>query len=169
MQTLLAGFADELVKIAASDADLREAMREAKHSVSTKVPKQDWSVRGHGAPVSRDYLASMLLAATAVPLVGIAGKAIQRAVHNRDVRKAIRMAKFPGERMLLESEIHRGPIIARWRPNLPEQKSPLTTTSELASDISKSVLMGTVVQMLRDRFSGEGKDKKDDGPDDDDR
>lgn len=159
MTPLLRGFAGELVKLADENKDLlREAKQEAK-----ELPKDTEAIRmlRGGSPVSRNYLSSTLIGAAAAPAMAIAGKSITRALHNRGVRKAIREAPIgSARRALLRGELQTGPLVGRMRPDLPISKRPALTAGELASDAAKGGLMGSIVQMIRDRYSGEGEKKK---------
>lgn len=160
---MLRGFADELVKLAnVSESEVSGALRDAKADVAF-TPKNDTAarkLRGQGAPVSRDYLASMLIGAAAAPALAIAGKGISRAMHNRAARKSLKGAIDPEKIKRLKGEIQHGPMIGRARPDLALNHRPALSHGDLLSDAAKGALGGSVVQMIRDQLSGSGGKKK---------
>ncbi len=138
MQPMLSGFVDELVKIAdvASDA----------------APHADHHHKG--VPVTRNYMASVAIGAAAAPLLALIGKGITRMLHNKDIGHALKSVEGGAKRESLMNEIHTGPIFGRIRPDLPANQRPLVTPADLAGDVAKAALTGSIVQMIRDRFSG---------------
>lgn len=155
MDPFLRGFADELVKLGTDETDYNDALREARNDLKSKKGDSALAaIRGRGAPVSRDYLASMLIGATSVPALGIVGRLISRKIGNRDAYRALKGVVSPKKRKAILSEIHRGPVIGRSMPGAELNKRPLVTHGDIASDAAKGALGGTVVQMLRDHFSG---------------
>jgi hypothetical protein len=151
----LAGFADELVKLSSSSIpELKEALQVAKQENKPTDRRLLGQLRGRGAPVSRDYLASAIIGALAVPSVGIAGSAIARALHNRSVLRAVAAASGRGNKHQIMKELKGGSLIGRARPDLPASKRPVITGGELLASSASGALGGSVVQMLRDRVSG---------------
>lgn len=160
MRGWLSGFADELVKLAETNpSEMRAVLREAKQEAqeAPRDAESIRSIRGKGAPVSRDYLASMLIGGLATPLLTVAGKRISRTIHNRAVEKALKGTLRPGKRKALQAELQTGPLVGRPRPDLPLGKRPQVTPADILSDAAKGVIGGSLVQMIRDRYSGSGK------------
>jgi len=158
MTPFLRGFTDELVKLGADETDYKDALREARRDIrSQKGDSTLAHLRGQGAPVSRDYLASMVIGAASVPALSIVGKMIARKIGNRQAAHLLAKTIDPKKRKAILSEMHRGPAIGRAMPGTALNKRPLMTHGDLASDAAKGALGGTVVQMIRDHFSGSGK------------
>lgn len=157
MTPFLSGFADELVKISSSgDVPLQDVFREAKKETKAQ-PSRDRalsSLRGSGTPVSRDYLASMLIGGASAPLISILGKKISRHMGNKDVRRALAATRSSKKRKAIMAELHTGPTIGRSAPGAPLGKRPLLTHGELASDAAKGAVAGGAIQMIRDYFAG---------------
>lgn len=121
MQPFLAGFADELVKTSSDDQDGRR----------------------------RNYLASALLGAIAVPAVKMFGKRIEQLVHNAAVSRAIRKAESATAKEALRGELWQGKMFG---PNygMPASHKPLMPSAELLSRAGAGALGGSAVQYLRD-------------------
>jgi len=159
MTPLLDGFADELVKCARRD-DWDDKSK--LHDLYTKVKRRQGNVRGgrmsklrgSGHPVSRDYLASMMLVAMARPLLTLTSGKISRALHNRQIMKAIRSAAKPKDVRKLKRELQSLKSIGHVRPGMRVQDRPIMTPASLAGDMASGALYGSVIQMLRDRYSG---------------
>ena len=163
MTRWLPALTDELVKMASEQPlAIRSVLNEAQRDIAREArdDRSISSLRGHGAPVSRDYLASMMIGALAAPLLTIAGKGISRAMHNRSVVKAMENTHFPSSRRLLKAEFQTGRLIGGPRPDLPISARPLMTPGDILSDAAKGALGGSIVQMLRDRFSGSSRVKR---------
>ena len=159
MDHLLAGFANELVKLSTargeqsdSDEELRELYKEVKKKSQGGGDGGLDKIRGHGRRVSRDYLASSLIGATATPAAVLLGKKISRGMHNRDVIRAMKGLKG-ARRKSLEQYIEKGPVFSKGGPPFSKQ-APMMTHGELAGHAARGGVMGSVIQMLRDRFSG---------------
>lgn len=155
MEPFFRGFAAELVKVAAPDAeDFRDAKRDA---IRDLAKKDGFTLRGGGAPVKRDYLASTILSAVSIPIMAILGKKIGRALHNREVRRLMHDTVDPMKLTRLKDELQMGKLIGRARPDLPANHRPLISHGDLISDAAKGAVAGSVLQMIRDRVSGSGK------------
>lgn len=154
MNSFMAGFADELVKVSAKqdfDAEMKKALRSARRkSESSSLSK----IRGQGRPVSRDYLAATMLGAAASPLVYLSRKGISRGLHNRAIRKAIKQTSSPKAIRQLKSELQRGPMTGSGIPKPKPGLEPLVTHSELLGGAATGGFTGSALQMLRDRFAG---------------
>lgn len=158
MNPFLAGFKDELVKLGADETDYTAALREARRDLRSQNNDSALkAIRGKGAPVSRDYLASMVIGAASVPALAVVGKLISRKIGNRQAAHLLAKTIDPKKRKAILSEMHRGPVIGRAMPGVALNKRPLLTHGDLASDAAKGALGGTVVQMIRDHFAGSGK------------
>jgi len=159
MGPLLNGFADELEKLGAADdfeRQMRKALRDARSSGAAGDEGQGIidALRGKGRPVSRDYLAATILGALATPAAALATKAVSRGLHNRSVIKALKSTSSKRQKSLLQKQLQAGPAIG---PNVPKAKAglePLMTHAELGGQATRGALYGSVLQMLRDRFSG---------------
>jgi len=121
-----------------------------EHNLESSLDK----IRGKGRQVSRDYLASMIIGGAATPLALLGGSRIARGLHNRDVRKAIAATRSSAAKKALRAELQTGPIVGRSYGHKSPAMKPLTTTSELAGQGVRGAVMGSIIQMLRDRFSG---------------
>ena len=121
------------------NAELKQLYRDVKKSTKKNSERGLRKLRGEGRTVSRDYLASMGIGALARPAAALAGGKLSRALGNRDIRKAIAKTKNRSAKKMLGKTIKRGPTISR---------------AELAGHGVQGAVMGSVVQMLRDRFSG---------------
>lgn len=111
-------------------------------------------LRGKGREVSRDYLASMIIGAGGTPLARLAGARLSRALHNRDIRKAIARTKKPSIRRALRSKIETGPAVGPSYSVGKHKGKPLMTTGDVVGHGVYGAVLGSLVQMLRDRFSG---------------
>lgn len=138
-----------------SDLAFREAKRETR-----RQPSRDGALRalrGDGTPVSRNYLASMLIGGISVPAVAIMSKRISRALNNKAVQREMRslgpMASMKKVRALRD-ELHTGPSFGRARPGTPMNTRPLITHGEAAGLAASGVASGGLVQIIRDHFSG---------------
>jgi hypothetical protein len=158
MTPFLQAFTDELVKLGA-DNDLVDVFREAKKE-TRRQPARDSALsalRGNGTPVSRNYLASMLIGGISVPAVAVMSKRISRALNNKTVQRELRglgpMA-HPKKVRALRDELHTGPSFGRARPGTPLNTRPLITHGEAAGLAASGVATGGLVQMIRDYFAG---------------
>lgn len=156
MSALLDGFASELVKIAkiTDEEEMNRVYRAVRREQGRAPESALTGLRGKGRQVSRDYLASLLLGAAATPLLSIAGGKISRALHNRQILSALKKARTPKEIRKLRRELYTGKAVGRYRPGMRPQEKPILTPADLAADASKGALYGSVLQMLRDRYSG---------------
>lgn len=150
------GFVDELVKLSTSESatDIDEAFREAKHEARVE-PKDEASIRSlrKNKSTPRRYLASMMIGALATPVLTIAGKGISRAFHNKAVRRALAETVSPKKRRLLKEELQVGKLVGRALPGRPLSERPLVSTSDVVSDAARGAIGGSVLQMIRDRFT----------------
>lgn len=129
MERVLAGFADELVKVSSS------AHRDPKDKPQ------------------RDYMGSMLIGAMSTPAIALLGKTMARYLENRGLQKALKGAGGHEARQAILSEMHTGPIIGPFRPGLQRKQRPLMTYDELLTDATKGAVGGSVIQMIRDHFA----------------
>lgn len=161
MDYVLEGFTNELLKLAGSQsaveresAELRSLYRDVKKKsqggASDAALKK---IRGKGREVSRDYLASAMIGATAGPAAVLLGGKLSRKLHNRDVIKA--MKGLSGKRKKqIAKHLELGPTIGKTKiPGIQGQR-PIMTHPELAGSAARGAAMGSVIQMIRDRFSG---------------
>lgn len=160
MDRVLQGFTNELVKLsAASSSDLqedkalraiyRQVKRRSSDDLSTGLDK----IRGKGRQVSRDYLASAILGATTTPAALLLGSAIARKLHNKEVLKAMKGLSRK-RRKALSKFLKTGPLIGRGGPPFTGSTRPLMTYGDLTAHAIRGGVMGSAIQMLRDRFSG---------------
>jgi hypothetical protein len=161
MDRVLQGFTEELVKLssrrsdeAREEEDLRALYRQVK-ARSTKGLERSGleKLRGKGRPVSRDYLASTIIGAAATPLAMLMGGKLSRALHNREVRfamKGLRGKRRAAVAKMMES----GPMIGPMPLPGSGRKRPMMTRAELAGHAVRGGAMGSIIQMLRDKFSG---------------
>ena len=159
MQPLVYGFTDELVKLSATaqvDVDLSKAYRQAKKETrgDDKTESALRQLRGKGRQVSRDYLASMLLGASMTPAAALLGRRITRGLHNKEILRELAKAKGGKRRKMLARELYSGKLIGGAKPGKRKQLQPTMTKSELAGFAVRGGVMGSLVQMLRDRFAG---------------
>lgn len=160
MRPLLSGFGDELVKLGANpelDVDIDKAMSEAAIDQNTvnnpySVGEALSNLRGEGREVSRDYLASMLIGATAFPLAAAFGNKFNRALKNKSVMRAMRGKRFGKRR--LANELETGKTFGAYKPGRPSREQPALTHHEALGAAARGGLYGSGVQMVRDRFSG---------------
>ena len=105
------------------------------------------------APSSRDYLASAAIGAGATPLALLGGARLSRAMHNRELRKALGYVRGRSAKRGIRSQLKTGPTLG---PSYRRQgsKKPLMTYAETAGHGARGAVMGSLIQMLRDRFSG---------------
>lgn len=152
MEPILEGFSDELEKLAKVDEfekqrralnrDLRRVTREkGKHPLE--------SLRGKSSPRQRDYLATAAIGATAYPAIALMTAALSRKLSNRSLMKAMRGAGRK-ERKMLKTRLDTAPLVGP----VAGAKAPKITTEKLTSQAARGVLVGSLIQMLRDRFAG---------------
>jgi hypothetical protein len=160
MDYLLDGFTDELLKLASrktraerEDAELRALYREVKKKSQRGGGGGLKDLRGKGRQVSRDYLASTAIGAAAAPAAVLLGGKISRLLHNRDVAKAMKGLRGKRRRAVAK-HLESGKLVGG--PKLPGMKGkpPMFTRAELAGHAVRGGAMGSIIQMLRDRFSG---------------
>ncbi len=157
MDTLLAGFGDELTKLATpklsefekkrrkSERDLRSVTEKAQAR-----PDLFERLRGKGAPRKRDYLASAALGALTYPLIGILRGKVGRGLRNRTTLKAMASASRR-ERRGLRRKLESGNLVAR--SHLTKKKGQLSREDMLARTAHGAVA-GSLITALRDRFAG---------------
>lgn len=163
MTPFLRGFSDELVKLGADDS-YTDVYREAKKDAKSQ-PSRDSALRGlrgGGTPVSRDYLASMVIGAASAPLIGALGKRIARSMNNKEVHRAMRGVLDPRRRKELAKELHTGKTFGRAMPGAPLGKRPLMTHGETAGAAAAGGAGGGALQMVRDYFAGSSPAKRKD-------
>jgi len=163
MDNVLEGFADELVKLAgkrsssagAEDEDLLALYQRVKSRSDKGLNDSTLKkIRGKGRQVSRDYLASTLIGSVATPVALLGSKRISRALHNREVLKAMQGVKGR-RRKALAGYLESGPMLGKTKvPGMMKGKKPMMTHAELAGHSIRGGAMGSIIQMLRDRFSG---------------
>jgi hypothetical protein len=156
MQPFLSGFASELVKSAESAAD-KSVFREAKADAA-ELPKDEAPIRAMRppGPITRNYVASGLIGALAPALLTIASSAIGRAVHNRSIMHELEEARTPWARKALNNRLVKGPLIGRENPYAPFSQRPVNSHRDLISEAGGGAITGSIVQMLKDRYSGSG-------------
>jgi hypothetical protein len=156
MNPFLDGFADELIKLGKknADAEIRKMYRDVRREQGDMPSAALSGLRGKGRQVSRDYLASMILGAATTPAMSLIGGKVSRGLHNRQILAAIKKAKTPKQIKQLRRELYTGKLIGSHRPAMRAQEKPILSTTDLAADASKGALYGSVLQMLRDRYSG---------------
>lgn len=164
MDHVLGGFTDELLKLAGkrmSQAEREEQqLRALYRDVKARSQKggSDSSLRklrGKGRKVSRDYLASTLIGAAATPAALLASGKLSRVLNNREVIKAMKGVRG-ARRKALSAHLESGPMLGRTKvPDLLKgKKKPMMTHAELAGHAARGGAMGSIIQMIRDRFSG---------------
>lgn len=159
MDYVLSGFASELVKLSSSkassseDADLKRLYKKVKKRSQRGSGSGLDKIRGKGRKVSRDYLASTLIGATATPAAFLLGKRLSRSLHNRDVKKLM-TGLSKGRKKALEKYIDKGPLVGRSGRRARGSSKPVATHGELADQAVRGGVMGSVIQALRDRYSG---------------
>lgn len=160
MDAFLSGFTDELVKLGAK-SNPKQELQEVLHSGRQAVKEEgfDESLLSQGRSYGKNYLAATLLGAMGYPLIGLASRKAGRSIHNRIVQSAIKATKNPRQRRKLKASLESGPIFGKGVPKSKPGKEPLMTASELGSQAMRGALGGSVVQALKDRFSGEKKPK----------
>lgn len=167
MSHFLSGFRGEMLKLASfengpvpliltknpDEATLRRAMHDVKRH---EAHDESWKEKVHapGGPVSRNYLASMLIGAAAAPMTSIIGKGLGRVIRNRAVLRAARHAGDEARRLELLGKVEKGPLIGRFHPDTPANMRPAVDSSELGGRVAAGVMTGSLVSALRDHFSG---------------
>ena len=157
MDNVLEGFSSELLKIATrstikkEDAELRALYRKVKKK--SQRAGTGSKIRGQGRKVSRDYLASALIGAAATPAALLLGGKVSRVLHNKEVRKA--MSGLSGKRKkAVGRHLELGPTVGKASFPKVRGKSPVMTHSELGGQAARGAAIGSIIQVLRDRFSG---------------
>lgn len=156
MGPILEGFNNELTKLATKplsqfEKDQRKMERDVLR-VQKKLSKGNHPfdrLRGESSPRQRDYLASALIASAAYPGVRLGTSAVGRALRNRSLRKAITGASRK-QRKRLSKRIESGPAVVTHASG----KKGLATREHLMTDAARGAMVGSIVQMVRDRFSG---------------
>jgi hypothetical protein len=163
MSYLLNGFADELVKMAGpSGMSQKERDEYSKMYRSVKRKTQRGSMdsglknlRGSGRRVSRDYLSSTALGALGTPAAIVVGAKITKGVRNKDILKAMVKAPTVKRRKQLAHGLEtRGLVGKGGGIGFPHKKDPIISHADLVGHAARGGIMGSVFQMLRDRFSG---------------
>ena len=168
MQNLLNGFADELVKMAGPSGmskKERDEYTKMYRSVKRKTQRGGDSglknLRGSGRRVSRDYLASAALGAMATPAAILVGAKLTKSIRNKDILKEMAKAT-PKRREQLAGGLETRGLVGRGGGiGLPKKKDPILSHADLAGHAARGGVMGSVFQMLRDRFAGSAGYKKD--------
>jgi hypothetical protein len=154
MQAVLRAFSDELTKIAevpAEEIDLARAMREAR----SKGRKEGvYEKLTSGAPTKRNYITSLLIGALATPGVGLASGLVKRVLRNRSLAQLAAKTSGSGAKKAILAQSLSGPIFGRVKPGMKWNTVPLMTPEDLASQAAGGAIMGSLVQALRDRYSG---------------
>lgn len=170
MSYLLNGFADELVKMAGPTGmskKERDEYTKMYRSVKRKSQRggSDSSLkalRGSGRRVSRDYLSSTALGAIGTPAAMLVGAKLTKSIRNKDIMRAMSKATTPQRRKQLAGGIETRGIVGRGGGiGFPHKKDPVISHSELAGHAARGGIMGSVFQMLRDRFAGSAGVKRD--------
>jgi len=155
MDAVLTGFTKELIKLAGADPDDELRLYRQVRREQSKPDRAGLSaIRGHGRQVSRDYLASLLIGALAQPASYLLGGRISRALHNREIMRAMKGTRSLSRRRELARYLQKGPLVGRAGFATPIGKKPIMSYSDLAGHAGRGALMGSVIQMLRDRYSG---------------
>lgn len=165
MSNLLSGFQAELIKLASDGSpvpfvltknpgagELNRALREVKKE--TKSDSAWKKIRTGGAPVHRNYLASMLIGAAAAPAMGIMGKGVSRLVRNRALIRAAAKAGDEAKSLELMGRVERGPLIGRFKPDATPGEKATVDTTELLGRAASGAMTGSLIQGIRDHFSG---------------
>lgn len=155
MDRFIRGFGDELIKSGAFEAvvDPGAALRQAERKATAEAPSVLKKIRGEGQPVKRDYLSSMLIGGVAAPIVAMAAGRLSRGLHNKLVRAEMRAAPASA-RAGLESQLRSTKMYGRIKPGMSWNQFPILTPEDTANRAATGALMGSVVQALRDHFSG---------------
>jgi len=95
-----------------------------------------------------------MLGAAATPALTILGGKISRGLHNRTIRSALKRAKSAKDIKALRRELHTGKTVGRVVPGGRIQRQPIATPADVAGDVAKGALYGSVLQMMRDRYAG---------------
>lgn len=159
MDALLAGFSDELAKLAAPyDVD-GESIDDTYKKIRKKLKHSGGRLRRLGRRAKETgpgYTTPALIGALATPLIGIIASKGKRALHNRSVKKLMRTAT-PAMRATLKQQLHRGPILARSRLGMSPYKEPVVTPRDIAFDAIRGGAAGSLVQWAKEQIE---KDKK---------
>lgn len=163
MNSVIAGFATELVKLSASNgmssgekAEYKKLYRNVRRRSQKGNDNSGLDkLRGQGRRVSRDYLSSTILGAAGTPAAILIGAKITKGARNKDILKAMAKAKTPSQRKRLATGLETRNLTGRGGGiGLPHKKDPIVSKSELVGHAARGGIMGSVFQMLRDRFSG---------------
>jgi len=163
MNHLLNGFADELVKMA-GPSGMPKSERDEFNRLYRNVKRESQKggvdqglkdLRGSGRRVSRDYLASTMLGAIGTPAAMIIGAKISKGAKNKDILRQMVKAPSMKRRKQLASNLETRGIVGRGGGiGFPRKKDPILSHHDLAGQAARGGIMGSVFQMLRDRFSG---------------
>jgi len=162
MSYLLNGFADELVKMAGPTGmskterdEYNKLYRSVRRKSSKGIDSGLKNLRGSGRRVSRDYLSSTALGAVGTPAAIIVGAKITKGVRNKDILKAMVKAPTMKRRKQLAHGLETRGLVGRGGGiGFPHKKDPVISHADLAGHAARGGIMGSVFQMLRDRFSG---------------
>jgi hypothetical protein len=153
MQAVLCAFADELMKLGSTteELNLAQAMREAR----SKGKKEGvYDKLTSGSPTKRNYITSLLIGALATPGVGLASGLVKRVLRNRSLAQLAAKTSGRGARKEILAQSLSGPVFGRVKPGMRWNTIPLMTPEDLASQAAGGAIMGSVVQAMRDRYSG---------------
>ena len=156
MEPVLAGFDDELHKLAARrlsepERQQRALARDLRRATRRAVRNPPLAgLRGKSSPRQRDYLASAGIAALTYPLMGLLGAKVSRGLRNRATLQAMRGVSRGGRKQL-KRKLETGPLIAK--SHLKKQPGQLTS-EDLAVRAAQGGVVGSLVMALRDRFAG---------------
>ena len=163
MSYLLNGFTDELVKMA-GPTGMSKSERAEYQSLYRSVKKKSQrggsdsslkGLRGSGRRVSRDYLSSTALGAVGTPAAMLISAKLTKSVRNKDIMRAMARAKTPKRRKQLAGALETRGLVGRGGGiGLPYKKDPIISYSELVGSAARGGMVGSVFQMLRDRFAG---------------
>lgn len=162
MNHLLQGFTAELTKLAApmgmtkkEEREYKNLYRSVRRSSNKGLDSGLKNLRGSGRRVSRDYLSSTALGAVGTPAAIIVGAKITKGVRNKDILRAMVKAPTVKRRKQLAHGLEtRGLVGKGGGIGFPHKKDPIISHADLVGHAARGGIMGSVFQMLRDRFSG---------------
>jgi len=152
MEPLLAGFGDELEKLAKDDefAKQRRALaRDLRKITRGKNRPSLESLRGKSSPRQRDYVASAAIGAAAYPAIVVLQGLVRRKLGNRALSKAMATASRKGKKRL-KSRMDVSPMVG----SITAKKRPRISKQDLAAVAIRGGAMGSILQMVRDRYAG---------------
>jgi hypothetical protein len=152
MGPLLVGFGDEIEKLAKDDefAKQRRALaRDLRKVTRVKGSPKVESLRGKSSPRQRDYVASAAIGAAAYPAIVVLQQLARRKFGNRALSKAMATASKK-DRKRLKSRMDVSPLVG----SITAKKRPRISKQDLAAVSVRGGAMGSLLQMVRDRYAG---------------